>query len=264
MSVSIRLRPLVSRWTHWRDLLLVLVQRDMKQLYKNSVLGMLWSVIHPVMQLLIYVFLFQWVLSMDVARYSSFAFTGVLAYTWFSTALQEATGAIQNNADLITLPGFPVAILPVVTVITKWINFLIALPILLIVLWSEGVVFTANVLYLPVLFGGQFLFILAVAYAASAVNVYFRDLQHIVGVLLQLYFFITPIFYALTAVPEAYQWVYTINPMAHLVEGYRAILMNGAAPDLQALTILVGGAAVLLVGALLGFRRARLRFLEEL
>jgi lipopolysaccharide transport system permease protein len=255
---------LLVRLAHRRDLLAVLIQREMKQLYKNSFLGMLWSVINPVMQLLIYVFLFQWILSLDVARYSSFAFTGVLAYTWFSTALQEATGTIKNNADLITLPGFPVAILPVVVVATKWINFLIALPVLVLVLWSEGVVFSASLFFLPVLFLVQFVFILALAYVASAINVYVRDLQHIIGVLIQLYFFITPIFYSLSAVPPQYAWVYAANPMSHLVEGYRAIFMDATAPDGAALAILGGVSLVALAGALRLFRRARHRFLEEL
>lgn len=255
---------ILARLVHRRDLVWVLVQRELKQLYKNSVLGMLWSVINPVMQLLIYVFLFQWVLSLDIARYSAFAFTGVLVYTWFSTALQESTGTIKNNADLITLPGFPVAILPVVSVTTKWINFLIALPVLGLVLWAEGVVFSASLLFLPALFAVQFVFILALAYIASAVNVYFRDLQHIIGVLVQLYFFMTPIFYALSAVPDKYQWVYTVNPMAHLIQGYRAVLMDASAPDGGALLVIGGLSVGLLVGAMHVFERARHRFLEEL
>lgn len=256
--------PFLIRLAHRRDLVWVLVQRELKQLYKNSMLGMLWSVINPVMQLLIYVFLFQWVLSLDIARYSAFAFTGVLVYTWFSTALQESTGTIKNNADLITLPGFPVAILPVVSVTTKWINFLIALPVLGLVLWAEGVVFSSSLLFLPALFAVQFVFILALAYIASAVNVYFRDLQHIIGVLVQLYFFMTPIFYALSAVPDQYQWVYTVNPMAHLIQGYRAVLMDASAPDGVALLVIGGLSVGLLVGAMHLFERARHRFLEEL
>lgn len=256
--------PLSSRWVHRRDLIRVLVQRDLKQLYKNSFLGMLWSVIHPLMQLAIYVFIFQWVLSLDVARYSSFAFTGVLAYTWFSTALSESTGVIKNNVDLIALPGFPVAMLPVVCVTTKWLNFVIALPLLMLVLWSDGVVFSSSLLMLPVLFVVQFGFILALAYVTSAVNVYVRDLQHVIGVLLQLYFFMTPIFYDLSAVPEAYQWIYTINPMVHLVDAYRAILMDATMPDLTALSVLAGLSAVLLALGLRVFHRARHRFLEEL
>lgn len=253
-----------SRWIHRRDLIWVLVQRDLKQLYKNSFLGMLWSVIHPLMQLAIYVFIFQWVLALEVSRYSSFAFTGVLVYTWFSTALAESTGVIRGNTDLIALPGFPVAMLPVVCVTTKWLNFLIALPLLMLVLWSDGVVFSSSLLMLPVLFAVQFGFILALAYVTSAVNVYVRDLQHIIGVLLQLYFFMTPIFYELSAVPEAYRWVYTVNPMVHLVEAYRAILMDGSMPDLVGLSVLAGLSSVLLTLGLRVFHRARHRFLEEL
>jgi lipopolysaccharide transport system permease protein len=254
--------PAVGR--HRWDLLVILVQRYLKGLYKNSFLGMVWTILNPLAQLLIYVFLFRIVLALDIPRYSSFAFTGVLVYTWFQTALNDSTSVIHSNADLVAQPGFSPGILPVVSVVTTLINFGIALPLLLLIIALDGASWSLSLAFLPVVMAVQFAFTLGLAYLAAAANVYVRDVQHLMGVGLQLYFFLTPIFYTLDAVPGAYRWVYDINPMAHLVAAYRALLLDGTAPDGMALGLLAVVSAVLLwVGARV-FARASHRFLEEL
>ena len=257
-------RPARADWQHRLDLVVILVQRYLKGLYKDSFLGMVWTVINPLAQLLIYVFLFRIVLSLDIPRYSSFAFTGVLVYTWFQSALSDATSVIRDNADLVALPGFSVPILPVISVATTLINFGIALPLLLLIIAIDGTTWSLSLTALPVLLLLQFVFTLGLAYLAAAANVYVRDVEHLLGVALQLYFFLTPIFYALDAVPAAYQWVYTINPMAHLITAYRDVLLHGTAPDWSVLGVLALVSMTLLGLGMRVFSTASRRFLEML
>src|SRR5262245_36055094 len=108
--------PLARRVCYIRDLLLVLVSRDMKLRYKRSVLGSLWTLLNPLGQLLILSFLFRSVLQLGIPRYTSFLFCGLLVWTWFQAALSQATGSILESSDLIKRPGFPIAMLPIVTV----------------------------------------------------------------------------------------------------------------------------------------------------
>ena len=127
-----------QRLAYLRDLLREMVIRDMKLRYKRSVLGILWSLLNPLIQMLVFTFLSRGVLSLDIPNYPSFVFTGVLAWNWFQRALSLTAGAITGNRELIRRPGFPTAILPVATVATHLIHFLLALPILLLFLAFGG------------------------------------------------------------------------------------------------------------------------------
>jgi lipopolysaccharide transport system permease protein len=226
-------RTIESRWRllYLYDLLRELVARDMKLLYKRSVLGIAWTLINPLLQLAVFSFVFQLVLSANIPNYSSFAFCGLLVWTWFQNSLFQATGAIIANRPLIRQPGFPIAILPIVIVITGLIHFLLALPLLIIFLAVDGVELKPVLLVLPILMALQFALTVSLAYLLAALNVTFRDTQHTLGVLLQLFFYLTPIFYDITNVPKDYQSLYYLNPMVHLVTAYRTVLMQGAQPN---------------------------------
>lgn len=216
------------------------------------------------MQMLVFVFLFRRVLPLDIPDYPSFVFIGVLAWSWFQTALSLATGAITDNRDLIRRPGFPTAVLPLVTVTTHLIHFLLALPILLLFIALGGGRLTSTILTLPLVILLQFLLILGLGYLVATIHVTFRDTQHLLGVFLMLLFYLTPVFYDASIIPARYQLFYHLNPMFHLIAAYRTILIQGSLPDLR--TLLILGA---LVGGLLWlghtvFTRASYRFVEEL
>lgn len=257
--------PLDARQlTYLRDLLRELVVRDMKLRYKRSILGVAWSLLNPLMQMLVFVFLFRRVLPLDIPNYPSFVFTGVLAWSWFQAALSLATGAITDNRELIRRPGFPTAILPVVTVTTNLIHFLLALPIPLLFIVIGGGRLTGAIVTLPLVIAVQFLLILGLGYLVATVHVTFRDTQHLLGVFLMLLFYLTPVFYDASIIPEHYQPFYRLNPMFHLITAYREILIQGNLPDLRtllALAAIVGG--LLWLGHRV-FTRASYRFVEEL
>ena len=138
------------RVAHLRDLLLALVGRDLKVRYKRSVLGMAWSLVNPLAQLLVFVFVFGNVLDLGGPRYAALVFTGVLAWSWFASSITQGAGVIVDNRQLIRRPGFPSAILPVVAVCTNLLHFLLALPVLLVFALVDGSRFGWSLLLLPV------------------------------------------------------------------------------------------------------------------
>jgi lipopolysaccharide transport system permease protein len=227
-----------SRLAHMRDVLRELVVRDMKLRYKRSVLGVGWSLMNPLAQLLVFGFVFQQILPTSVPNFTAFLFAGVLVWNWFQASLMIATTAVVDNRDLIKRPGFPVAILPVVTITSYLIHFLLALPVLFAVLVSGGIHVTSAVAWLPVIIAIQFMLTLGLAYCCATLHVAFRDTQYLLGVALQLLFFLSPIFYDVTGIPARYQWLYRVNPMAGLIDAYRAVLIRGEAPSLEALVFL--------------------------
>ena len=126
------------RLIYMRDLLRELVGRDMKLRYKRSVLGIAWTLLNPLTQLLVFLFVFNLLLPLNIPHYSSFLFAGILVWNWFQGSLNQSTGAIVDNRELLRRPGFSAAILPIVTVTSHLIHFLLALPVLLLFLMLEG------------------------------------------------------------------------------------------------------------------------------
>lgn len=254
----------VQHLIYLRDLLRELVIRDLKVRYKRSVLGFAWALVTPLMYLTVFYFIFKVAISLDIPRFGPYAFTGMLVYTWFQSSVSQASGAITDNRELIKCPGFMAAVLPAVTVTTNLIHFLLALPLLMIFLLFDGTGLNSVVLMLPVVIAIQFVLTLGLGYLVAAVNALFHDTQHLVTVLLQLLFFLTPVFYDAGMVPERYQSLYRLNPMLHLLEAYRAILLGGAWPsgsNLLTLGLLATG--LLFVGHRV-FIRLSYRFVEEM
>jgi len=246
------------------DILRVLIDRDMKLLYKRSALGMAWTLINPLLQLVVFAFVFQVILPVGIPRYSSFTFSGLLVWSWFQSSLLQATGVIIANRSLVRQPRFPIAILPVVITATGLLHFLLALPILVVFLLIDGVELKPVILCLPILQILQFTMTVSLSYLLAALNVTFRDTQHTLGVVLTLIFYLTPIFYDVKHLPGIYHSLYNLNPMVHIVVAYRAVLMQGTLPDWQPLLVIAVGTAISLPIGLRFFQRQSHRFVEEL
>jgi lipopolysaccharide transport system permease protein len=252
------------RWVYLRDLLRELIGRDIKLRYKRSLLGIAWSLINPLAQLLVFSLIFSVVLPLNIPNYASFLFTGLLAWNWFQTSLHAATGAIVDNRELIRRPGFPVTILPIVTVATNFIHFLLALPILLVALLISGLPLRITILALPAIFAVQFLFTLSLSYFVATLHVTFRDTQYLLGIVLLLGFYLSPVFYDASAIPQPYQALYRLNPMVVLIDAYRQILLRGQLPGALGLLALSLVSAGLLWLGYHTFIRASAQFAEEL
>ncbi len=252
------------RLFYLRDLVHELVARDIKVRYKRSVLGVAWALVTPLAQLLVFSFIFRLVLPTRVPNYAPFTFCGLLVWTWFQTSVLLSAVAIVDNRELIRRPGFPAAILPLVTVSTNFVYFLVALPVLLVVVLASGIQVTPAILAMPLVMALQFLFTLCLAYLVATLHVTFRDTQHVLGLFLMLLFYLTPVFYDAASVPERFRLLYSLNPMVHLVGAYRTILLQGSLPALLPILVLGIVGTVGLRLALAIFSRASDQFVEEI
>jgi homopolymeric O-antigen transport system permease protein len=249
---------------HFIDLLITLCGRELDLRYERSKLGLLWSLLNPLAQIVVYTIVFQYFFRVQIDHYPLFIFVGVLTWNWFREGLLLTTSCITSNSDLLQQPGFPVAVLPLVTIVVSLSDFLAALPILCIYLFFAEIPVTLSWLFLPLILVIQFVLMLGVGYVLASLNTLFRDTQHLLTVALNLMFFMTPIFYDADIVPEAYRKLYDLNPMVSLVDAYRTVIIDGAVPNFSSLLYVVFVAAVISGLGFLIFTRTRYRFYEEL
>lgn len=252
------------RIVHYYDLMRVLVDREMKMLYKRSALGVLWTLINPLLQLLVFIFIFRTILKVDIPHYTSYVFTGLLVWQWFSKSTLQATGIIIGNRPLIRQPGFPVSVLPPAVVMTGMLHFILALPVLVVFLLMDGIVPGLALLWLPVILMIQFFVTVTISYLLAGVNVAFRDTQNGLGVLLQVMFYMTPIFYSIDHIPADLRSLYELNPMVPILLGYRSILIDGQSPQWGSLLPVVVIISALLPLCFLLFKHQSRRFVEEI
>jgi lipopolysaccharide transport system permease protein len=227
--------PYSRQFIYRFDLLRHLVWRDYSLRYKHSILGLLWSLLLPLAQLLVLVFLFQAVVPLNIEAYPAFVFCALLPWGWFSSSLSSACGLFINNRDLVRHPNFVPTSLALINTLSNLITFLVALPILAVVLVAYGRPMTPALLLLPLLLMIQGFLISGLSLIIATWNVFYRDVQHIVNVALMLLFYLTPVFYRPQSVAEKYHIVYKLNPIAVLVQDYRAIFFQGVYPSWGAL-----------------------------
>ena len=247
-----------------KDLLRALIARDMKLRYRGSLLGMAWTLLNPLAELLVLLFIFSAVLPLNIPNYGAFLLSGLLANSWFQSGLSFATVSVVNNRELIRRPDVPSTILPVISVASTLVHFALSLPVLFVLLLVNHVQLTTAVFALPLVIGVQFVLILAFAYPLAALHVWFRDTQYLLKVALQLMFYLTPIFYDRKTIPPRFATLYMINPMVSIVDGYREILLRGRLPQPMPLLIVSVVSSIVLVFGVVLFRRASYRFADEL
>jgi ABC-type polysaccharide/polyol phosphate export permease len=235
-----------------------LTRRDFALSYRGSALGLAWSLLVPMAQLLILVFVFDKVVPLHLEAYPAFVFSALLPWTWFSASVTAASGVFVNNRDLLRRPGFTPALLVVVTALANLILFVIALPILVAILaWYRRAWTGAALAFLPALVGVEGVLIVGLGLMAASLNVLYRDVQYVVGVVLTLLFYLTGVFYEPSAAPAGYGVVFLLNPMAVLVQGYRAIFFAGAAPEWRRLALAAGASVILAVAGWVTYRHHR-------
>lgn len=232
--------------------------------YRGSLFGVAWTLLNPIAELTVLYFIFGAVLPLNVPNYAAFLFTGLLVNTWFQSSLFFATVSVVSNRDLIRRPDVPLAVLPVVSVASTLLHFLLSLPVLVGLLLWTGVPLRPSVALVPLLVAVQFVFNLALAYPLAALHVWFRDTQYLLRVALQLLFFLTPVFYQASTIPARYQTLYALNPMVYLIDGYRDVLINGRVPSPAVWGGLLLVSSMLLVVTYTAFARASRRFVDAL
>lgn len=247
----------------FRALIWALVCRHLHARYRGSFFGFVWSFLNPLCLIAVYSLVFRYYIRMaEVDHYTLFLFTGLLPWIWFSSGLLEATGSISGGGHLITKALFPAHILPIVSVLTNLANFLFAVPLLLGVMLISGVIPTASLLFLPVVILVEAIFLMGLSLMLAALNVHYRDIQHILGNLITLWFFLCPILYPSRLVPEEIRFTLWFNPVAYFTEMYQGMFLDGVSPSLMLLAwSMVISTLSLLVGCLV-FNRYRDEFAE--
>ncbi len=267
------LKHLRELW-QYRELLRNLVVRDVKVRYKNSILGIVWSWLNPLLMMVVYTIFFTVLLrNTTFPHYPVFLLCGLLPWNFFSESLTSATASIVNNAHLIKKVYFPREVLPISVVFSSLVNFIIALPVLLVLVLVFGVSLTPWALLLPVTILIQLAFTIGLVLILSTLNVFYRDTHFILNVLMLAWFFLTPVFYPIETVPQnatvlgvtfnARLWLYRLNPMASIIASYRDLLYWGTPTALDfLLRTAVTSVVVLIVGYLI-FVHYSPRFGEE-
>lgn len=216
----------------YRGLIRNLVAKDLKVRYKNSVLGFFWSLLNPLLMMIVFTFVFTQLLDQQIPDFPVFVLAALLPWQWTSTAIAGGTATLVDNSSLITKVYFPRLLLPVAVVLSTMVNFILALPALVLMMLVFGIEFTPWLLYIPVIIAVQAIFLTGLLFILSPLHVYFRDTLVLVEVGLMAWFFMTPIFYPIEAVvPDLVSWMYRINPMAAIVAEYRTIIYYGGVPD---------------------------------
>lgn len=251
-----------------RHLVWNFVLRDLKARYVGSFMGFFWSVVHPLVLLVCYSFVFSVVL--DVRPYGSavdnfalFLFCGLLPWLYFQETLSRSCGCIVENGNLIRKTLFPSEILPLSLALSNLVTHLIGVSILILVLLFLGLI-SWTVLFVPVYLVLLFLISLGLGWLLAALQVFLRDTAQVVTVLLVFWFWFTPIFYTVELVPESFRFFFRLNPLAAIVEGYRRALLDQSTPSWSSLLLLLAcGVLLFSIGGLV-FRNTKREFADVL
>lgn len=219
----------------YREMLKNMVAKEVRQRYKGSVFGFLWSFLNPLMMLVVYSIVFSTIMRVDLKNYPFFLFVGLLPWTFFSTSLLISAGSIVQNANLIKKIYFPREALPIAVGLTGLVNFILGLLILIPAMLYFKIDITWSIVVLPLIAFLQLIMVTGFTLLVSSLTLYFRDLEHILSVLIVAWFYLTPIIYPIQMVPEKFMWLMNYNPVTNLMLAYQDILYYGKFPDWQSL-----------------------------
>ena len=248
----------------YRELLKTTIKKDIRGKYKASFLGVLWSFINPLLQVLVYAIVFPYIMRVQTPNYLIFLICGIIPWTWFTYSLSNGTTSITNNANLIKKVYFPREILPISVVTSGLINFLISCVIILIFVLLGGVGLSWHLVFLPIIAIAQYLFTLAAVFLLSAFNVYVKDVEYMVVFLLNIFFYATPVLYSVDMFSGSWlAWIFKLNPMAHFINAYRDIFYVHQIPQLGNILFLILLGFILVGLCYLVFKKLEKRFAEE-
>ena len=249
---------------NYRELLKTNVKKEIRGRYKNSFLGVLWSFLNPLLQLLVYSVIFGALLAGGDKTYPIYICVALIPWTYFTTSITQAAFTVMGNADIIKKVYFPREILPVSVVTSGAVNFIISTIIILAFVIFSGVGLSWYILLYPFILLIQYVLLLGIGFIVSSVTVYFRDLEHIIGVVLMAAFYATPIVYKLEQLPHTLQILVNLNPMTHLINAYRDIFYYHQMPNMEILVTLLGISLVLTVVGYFIFKKLQKGFAEQL
>lgn len=249
---------------NYRELLKTNIKKEIRGKYKGSWLGVLWTFLNPLLMLAVYAIVFPYILRVEVENYTIFMIVALIPWNFFTTAIQSGTGCVVANGNILKKVYFPREIIPISITTSQLVNFLITCIIMFIFILFSGVGFSFHLLLFPLLVLIQYIITLAFTFILSALTVFVRDIDHFVSVFLTLAFYGTPIVYQASMLPQKFQWILKLNPMAQLVEAYRSILYYHQMPDFSMLGIWAVASIILLIIGYSCFKKLEKSFVEEL
>ncbi len=262
MHLYTRLQELYN----YRELVKNLVVRDLKLRYRSSVLGFLWCLVNPLLMMGVFTLVFTVLLTNNnIEHFPVFILIGILAWNLHSTALVGSINSVVGGAQLIQKVYFPREVLPIATVLSNTVNFLLSLIALFALVLIFQIQLTATLIFLPLVILVQVIFTVGIALFLSALNVFYRDTASIMETMMLAWFFLTPIFYRIEDVFPAYsRLMYILNPLASIIAAYRDILYYGTMSNLDFFSRTAVTALVVLVLGYLFFIRSSRSFSEAL
>jgi len=212
---------------YYKDLLIELTKKDIKIRYKNSYLGYLWSLANPLFLALIFYFVFKIVTKIQMPNYTLFLISGLFIWQWINNSIMIGSNLYISNASLIKKVNFPRYFLAISLVLSEGFNFIISIPVILGFMFYYGFYPSLNWLYLvPILLIISGIFIYSLTLLIATINLFFRDMERIIGLLLTFLFYLTPIIYPITMVPEKYKILLYFDPFAPLVLTWQNLFLH--------------------------------------
>ncbi|MFB3916099.1 MAG: ABC transporter permease [Terriglobales bacterium] len=242
------------------ELIWALAIKELRIRYKRSTLGFLWSLLNPLLMMVILTVVFSTIMPLPLHHYAVFLISALLPWTFLAQALAYGAESIVLNGDLLKKVYIDKAVFPVAAVLSNIINFLLSLLPLVLLLVCLRFPFYWTWVYLPVSLIGLVMFTLGCAFFCAAANVFFRDVSHILQIVLSAWFYVSPIIYSLDFIPQKYRFLFLLNPMLYILDGFRHAIYYGSLPSQQSIALsLAIGIATLIVGYAF-FRRWQDRF----
>jgi len=217
----------------YRDLIWALALKELKIRYKRSFLGFLWALLNPLLQMVVMTLVFSTIMKIDIPHYAIFLLSALVPFTFFSQSLSYAAESIVGNGDLIKKVRVAKLVFPIAALVSNAINlFLSLIPLAIIVLVMRHP-FHWTWIYLPVPLLALSILTLGASFFFAAANVYYRDVAHILQIILQVWFYVTPILYDINFFPQKFHWLFKLNPLIYALNGFRLSVYNGQLPQMQ-------------------------------
>ncbi len=249
----------------YREMIFSLIRKDLKGRYKGSVLGFLWTFLNPLFQLVIYTIVFSVLFPTTIEKFYIFLFVGLIPWLFFNTCLAGGATSVVSQENLIKKIYFPRQVLPIAYVTSAFVNMLLTFIVIFAVLLISGFGINFRIMWvLPIVMIVEYLLALGIAMISSALTVYFRDLEYILGIIAMAWMYLTPILYEVDTIPEEYRHLIYLNPMTGVIMCYKDILYYKQMPEIETIGTAFGIGVIFLLLGFVVFGRLQRHFVEEL
>lgn len=252
----------MSGFSYYIDLIITLTQKEIKVKYKSSILGYLWSVLHPLSMALVFYFAFKFVLKVPIENFTLYLITGLFPWQWFSNSVASSSVSLLANASLIKKVNFPRYFIPLSNVLNDAVHYILSLPVIVAFALFYKISPTLEWIYgIPLIMLSQFLITYGLALIVSSLNLFFRDLERLVTIFLNILFYATPIIYTSELIPDNIKPYMFLNPMFSIIEAWHTLFLKGYISWYHLAISLFEGLIIFVIG-FFTFQKLSWRFAE--